>query len=137
MTTGPALPRPDADSRPFWKAAAEGRLLVQYCSSCGTPRFYPRLLCPSCHSDEHRWEQAAGTGTVYTFSVVRRAPSPAFAADVPYVVALIDLDEGVRMMANVVADPAEVAIGDRVRVRFRPGTDDVAVPEFVPAEGSR
>lgn len=131
MTTGSVLPRLDADSSPFWTAALEGRLLIQYCSSCDTPRFYPRLLCPSCHSDDYRWEEAGGAGVVYSYSVVHRAPSPSFAANVPYVVALIDLDEGVRMMSNVIADPSEVGIGDRVRVRFRPVTDEVALPEFV------
>jgi uncharacterized OB-fold protein len=130
VSEGRLLPRPDADTRLYWSGAADGRLLLQYCADCGKPRFYPRLLCPYCHSDEARWEPAAGSGTIYSFSVVHRAPTPALAAAVPYVVALIELDEGIRMFANVTADPAQVRIGRRVTVTFRHETDEIAIPEF-------
>lgn len=133
MAAGHPLPRPDADSRPYWAAAAAGELQIQYCTACGQPRFYPRLLCPHCHSAEHRWAAASGHGTVYSFTVIRRAPLPAFADDVPYIVALIDLDEGVRMMSTVRAEPSQLTIGTRVQVQFRTGTDQIAVPVFVPA----
>lgn len=136
MATGHPLPRPDADSHPYWSAAATGELLIQFCAQCGQPRFYPRLLCPACHSAEHRWAPATGQGTVYSYTIVRRAPLPAFADDVPYVVALIDLDEGVRMLSTVVAEPAQVAIGARVKVQFRAETDHIAVPVFVLAGGA-
>ncbi|MEE3853015.1 Zn-ribbon domain-containing OB-fold protein [Gordonia sp. LSe1-13] len=131
MTTDRVLPRPDADSRPYWAAAAEGQLVLQFCVDCDRPRFYPRHLCPHCHSDEHRWEQASGRGTVYSYSVVHRAPSAAFAGSAPYIVALIDLDEGVRMMSNILADPSGVAIGARVAVSFRHESAEVGIPEFV------
>jgi uncharacterized OB-fold protein len=131
MSEGRTLPRIDADNRPYWAAAAEGRLVIQHCSSCGKPRFYPRLLCPYCHSDEHEWRRSRGGGTVYSYSVVHRAPTPSFAGAVPYVVALIDLDEGVRIFANVLDEPAKVSIGSRVTVRFRAETDEIGIPEFV------
>src|SRR5690242_12608965 len=98
-------PRPDADTRPYWAAAADGVLLLQRCTACATRRFYPRLLCPECHSDDHTWQEASGRGSVYSYSVVHRAPSPALQGEAPYVVALIDLDEGVRMFSRVLGDP--------------------------------
>jgi uncharacterized OB-fold protein len=131
MSTGKVLPRPDADTRPYWAAAARGELILQYCAQCGKPRFYPRLLCPSCHSEEHEWRPATGAGVIYSFSVVHRAPLPEFQADVPYVVALIDLVDGVRMFANVLAEPTSVRIGQRVKVTFRRETDEIGIPEFV------
>lgn len=81
--------------------------------------FMPRYLCPSCWSDALEWVQAKGTGSVHSFTVIRRASSPAFKERVPYVVALIDLDEGPRMMANILGDDAlDVAIGERVTLTF-------------------
>jgi uncharacterized OB-fold protein len=134
MNTDRVLPRPDADGQPYWSGAADGVLLLQHCAACGRPRFYPRLLCPFCHSDEQRWEQASGRGTIYSFSIVYRAPVPAFADKVPYVVALIDLDEGVRMFATVTADPCSIRIGQRVVARFRRESEEIGIPEFAVEE---
>lgn len=123
-------PRLDADSDRYWSAAASGILLLQRCAACETPRFYPRLLCPACHSDEHRWEAATGRGSVYSFSVVHRAPSPALQAETPYVVALVDLDDGVRMFASIWSPPDAIRIGSRVSVAFRRLGDELALPGF-------
>ena len=94
----------------------------------------PRFLCPACWSDDLEWIDAGGGGSVHSFTIVRRAPLAAFAAHVPYVLALIDLDEGPRMVANICgADALQVRIGDRVRVAFEEREGGGKVPQFVRA----
>lgn len=130
-------PRPTlrGEEAPFYAAAAEGRLVLQRCPSCGRIVSYPRTLCPHCHDGAPEWIDASGRGTVYSFSVLHRAGSPGFEADVPYVVALVDLEEGVRMMANLMNVPAEqVEIGMPVSVTFERRADDLVVPQFEPAQ---
>lgn len=91
----------------------------------------PRHLCPHCWSDELEWVQSPGNGEVHSFTIIRRASDPAFASRVPYVVALIELDEGVRMMANVLGDDAlDVGIGDRVQLDFEDRGDGAMLPQF-------
>jgi uncharacterized protein len=128
------VPQPNPDSLAYWEAARQQRLVIQQCKSCGTRHFMARSQCPSCWSDQLEWVDCAGTGTIYSFSVVHRASMPEFAAIVPYVVALIELDEGPRMFANVVGERAlEVGIGDRVKVCFEVRGDDGAkLPQFTP-----
>lgn len=114
-------PRPTAETEPFWAACARGVLTVQRCAACGRTQFPPRVLCSHCHADDLGWIVAAGRGRIHSCTVVHRAPGPAFLADMPYVLALIDLDEGVRMMMNVIGcAPAAVAIGMAVEVVFEP-----------------
>lgn len=130
--TGP-LPRPDNDSAVYWEWARKHKLLLQLCASCKRFRFYPRLTCPFCLDDQFTWEQVSGRGLVYSYTVIHRAPSPAFKAAIPYVLALIELDEGVRMMSNVVeCDPAEVRIGMKVEVTFDDITSEITLPKFRP-----
>ena len=118
MDAKPA-PVANADTRPFWEACNRGELLYQRCGSCRRPQFYPRAVCTHCLGADLEWEPSAGRGTVYSVTVNHRAPNPAFEPDVPYAIALVDLDEGFRMMMNVVGcDPASVRIGTRVRVVF-------------------
>ena len=125
------VPEPNADSRPYWNAAREGRLLIRECRSCGTRHFMPRSACPHCWSDQLDWLESAGVGTVQSFSVVHRAPTPDFGAHTPYVIALVDLDEGPRMFANLLgADAQSVAIGDRVHVVFEERGDGLKLPQF-------
>lgn len=129
-------PRPQlrGEEAPFYVAAAEGRLALQRCPSCGQIVFYPRTLCPHCHDGTPDWIDASGRGTVYSFSVLHRAGSPGFEADVPYVVALVDLEEGVRMMANLVnVDKERLEIGMAVVVTFERRSEDFVVPQFEPA----
>lgn len=127
------LPVIDPDSAPFWNAAREHRLLIKHCNDCNRSHFYPRELCPHCHSDALAWTEAKGTGVVYSFTVARRPAGPAFKPETPYVVALVDLDEGVRMMTNIVGMPADsVRIGLRVQVSYDDVTDDVTLPKFSP-----
>lgn len=128
------LPVPDADTRPFWEAAKQHKLSIQKCGACGKHVFYPRRYCNHCNSAAPlEWVEAKGTGTVYTYTVARRPASRAFEGDVPYVVALIDLDEGARMMSGIVGCPVEqVKIGMRVRVVFDDVTPDISLPKFTP-----
>jgi uncharacterized OB-fold protein len=84
----------------FWSAAADGRLLIQRCATCGTRQFYPRQVCATCGSTPE-WEQASGRGVVHTFTIVRQNGAKPFSAELPYVVAIVELEEGPRMMGNV------------------------------------
>ena len=127
------LPQPisNADSQPYWAAASERRLVIRECKACGKVHFMPRHLCPHCWSDQLEWIDAKGQGEVHSFSIIRRASDPAFASQVPYVVALIELDEGVRMMSNIVGEDAlAVNIGDRVQVTFEDRGEGALIPQF-------
>ena len=129
----PALPQPipNADSLPYWNGAREGKLLIRKCKACGAFHFMPRHLCPACWSDQLEWVQAKGTGSVHSYSVIARPPMAAFNASAPYVVALIDLDEGPRMVTNILGDDAlSVQIGDRVQVTFEDRGDGAMLPQF-------
>ncbi len=127
------LPGPDAVSEPYWKAAAEGKLLIQSCPSCGNKQFYPRALCTQCGGDPE-WYEASGSGTVHTFTVVRQMGMRAFREELPYVVAMVELDEGPMMMGNVTdCDPEAVSIGMPVEVHFVRVDDDTGIPYWRPA----
>ncbi len=132
------LPTPivNADSAPYWDGARQGKLLLQRCGDCGTLRFFPRYLCTDCGSDKTEWTGVSGRGTVHSFTIVHRAAFPEFQDRTPYVVALIDLAEGPRMMTNIVGDDAlSVRIGDAVTVTFEErGTEGAKVPQFQRAE---
>ncbi|CAB3790943.1 hypothetical protein LMG28688_03190 [Paraburkholderia caffeinitolerans] len=114
------------DSAEFWQAAREDRLLVKYCDDCGKPHWYPRVLCPFCMGTTH-WREASGLGTIYTYSVTRRA------GPTPFCIAYVALDEGVSMMTHIVdCDLDSLHIGQKVRVRFSPTDDGPPVPTFTP-----
>ena len=129
-------PNPNGDSLPYWTAARERRLLIRQCKVCNARHFMPRHLCPHCWSDQLEWIESSGGGVVYSFSIVHRAPTAVFAAHAPYVIALIDLDDGPRMFANVVGATAlDVEIGDRVSLTFEDRGDGAMLPQFVRAGG--
>lgn len=133
---GKPVPAPTAETRPYWDGCREGVLRFQFCAACRRPQFYPRTLCATCGATALEWRQSSGLGVVHAVTVVHRPPLPVFRPDVPYAIALVDLDEGFRMMANVVgADPSTVAIGDRVRVTFEQ-RGEMAVPQFMRVTGS-
>jgi uncharacterized OB-fold protein len=134
--TDPGKPTPiaTAETRPYWEGCREGLLRYQLCTACGRPQFYPRTLCAGCGNKALEWRESCGLGTVHAVTVVHRPPSPAFRADVPYAIALVDLDEGFRMMANVIGgDPETTAIGDRVRLTFE-RRGEAALPQFTRIE---
>lgn len=130
--TGPEELALTAVSVPFWAAAAEGRLELQRCDRCDRFVWYPRALCPSCGSTQLTWTPSVGVGTVYAVSVHHKAPRPELATRVPYAIALVDLDEGVRMLARVdTGDASSVVVGQRVR--WRPDPDGGRAFVFQPA----
>jgi len=121
---------PDTElSRPFWEGCRESELRLQHCSDCDRFQFYPRIVCSHCDSDALSWQAVSGRGRVASFTIVRRGISRAYEA--PYVVALIDLDEGPRMMSSVVGcEPESVAVGDAVDVQFEAWGEDYLMPVF-------
>lgn len=124
-------PKVEASTAPYWEAAAEGRLLLPRCRACGRVHHHPRGLCPYCWSTDLDWVEAAGTGQVVTYSIVHQPPSPAFA--VPYVLAVVELAEGPRMMTNIVeVAPADVTVGMAVEVTFERRIT-ITLPQFRPA----
>lgn len=127
------LPRPTPLSAPFWDAARRHELHVQRCMRCGVHVFYPRYNCPSCGSRELDWVTASGRGTVYTYTIARRPTHRAFADRVPYVIAIVELDEGPRMTTNIVGcGPEDVRIGMRVVATFEDVSDEVSLVMFGP-----
>jgi uncharacterized OB-fold protein len=127
------LPTIDDETRPFWDAARERRFLIVRCRACGEAHHYPRPFCPRCWSDDVAWEEASGRATLYTYSTVFMNDLPPFKDRLPYVAAMVDLDEGPRVMTNVVdCDPADLSIGRHLQVDFRELTDEITVPVFRP-----
>lgn len=125
------LPTVNPETERFWAAATDERLLLRQCQACGLTHYYPRRRCPDCFAPEVEWVEADGTGTVYSYSIQATILGWPDAA-LPLVVAYVELDEGPRMLTNIVeSDPDRVAIGTRVAVRFEPTSDDdIAVPVF-------
>lgn len=127
------LPTIEADTAPWWQAAAEGRLLLRRCRACGAAHLYPRPFCPSCWSEDVVWAQASGAATLYTYSVVRFNDLPPFAERVPYVAAIVELAEGPRLMSNIVeCEPDRLEIGMPLQVTFRRDTDVAAAAPAAP-----
>ena len=130
------VPAPDRVTAPFWESARQEKLLIQHCPDCGTHQFFPQSHCRECLSDKLEWVASTGKGTVYSFTVIHRPPSSAFQQDVPYTVALVDLEEGCRMISNIVdADPEDVRVGMPVEVVFEKITPNISLPKFRPAGG--
>ena len=125
------LPRPTRLSRPHWDGCRGGVLRVQRCRDCGHFVFIPQPLCTRCHADALAWVESTGRGTVYSYTVVHRAPRPTF--EVPYVVAIVELEEGWHMLTNLVdIAPGAVSVGTRVEVAFRAMSDEITLPYFRP-----
>ena len=124
------VPRPSPESLPFWEAAKEKRLLLPRCNHCGHFFFPPSQRCRLCLSPDAAWAESKGTGRIYSFVVYHRPYHPAFEADVPYIVAIVELDEGVRLLSNIVGSPPEsVRCDARVRVTFEE-RDGTSIPMF-------
>lgn len=136
MSDRPSFPRPVPEpsplSEPYWQAARRHELLIQSCRRCGTHIFYPRYNCTDCGSRDLEWVRPSGRGTVYSFTVARRPTHPGLADRVPYVIAIVELEEGPRMTTNIVdCDPDRVAIGMPVEVTFE-DSGEISLPMFRP-----
>lgn len=127
------LPPVDPWTRPYWAGARENKLVLQFCPSCKKHIFYPRRYCPTCDSDRLEWVESPGRGKVYAYTIVRNNAPSAFLADMPYVIAIVRLDEGVQMMTNIVGcDPEEVRSEMPVEVVFEKVTEKITLPKFRP-----
>ncbi len=132
MSDKPTRPLPnlkEGDTATFWQATAEHEFRFQQCERCGTVVWHPRRHCTGCVDGALIWRESAGNGAIYSFSVVRQSYHPFFRNQVPYVVALVDLDEGPRFLTNVIGidDPAAVHIGQRVTLAWE-DHEDVSIP---------
>jgi uncharacterized OB-fold protein len=120
--------------RPYWDSLKEHSIRVQKCDNCGHFRYVPKEICNNCRAVEATWTPIAGTGEIYTYTVVRRAPTPAYQEDAPYALVHVTMDEGFRMIGSIkVDDPDSVAIGQRVQVTYDDVTDDWTILQFEPA----
>jgi uncharacterized OB-fold protein len=131
--TGP-IPKPTPETQPFWDAAREHRLVFQRCDDCGTPYFYPRPLCPSCLSRAVRWVDASGYGRLHTF-VINHRPPRNYPVPPPFVIGMVELDEGPRMMAHIVGvtpEPQALHCDMPLQVVFEDITPQITLAKFRP-----
>ena len=127
------LPQPNEVSQPFWDAAKRHELQIQHCNSCGTHIFYPREACSQCLSPDLIWIPVSGKGTLYSYTIAQAPTHPAFAEDVPYVIAIVELEEGPRITTNLVGcSPDHVTIGMPVMASFEEVTPEVTLVKFRP-----
>lgn len=130
------LPTPTYNTKPFWEAAKQHKLIIQRCRNCGTRVFYPRDVCPGrdCLGiGTLEWMECTGKGFVYSFTISMQPQHPAFNDDVPYVFGIVELDEGVRMTTNIInIPPQELKVGQRVEVVFDDVTDEFTLVKFQP-----
>jgi uncharacterized OB-fold protein len=127
------VPSTNPDSKPFWDGCGRNELLLQRCSACGTLRHPPSPVCANCLSDQAEWIRASGRGTVYTFTVVRQVLARGWDEKIPYIVAVIELDEGVKVLTNLTnVVPEAVTIGMPVEVTFEELDGTTKLPLFQP-----
>jgi uncharacterized OB-fold protein len=125
------LPQPEPESTVFWLGCKKRELLVQRCRACGRHQYFPRGHCTHCFADDLEWVRVSGRGTIYSFTVTYQNGSPGFRDELPYVLALVDLDVGVRMLTNIVGAQADaLSVGASVQVVFEDITPELALPKF-------
>ena len=125
-------PQINVETQPYWDATAEGRLILARCKGCSTVIWYPRAFCPECESFDIEWIEASGKGTVYSFTINRRGQGDY--RDLVYVLAYVELEEGPRMLTNIVdCDPETITVGQSVQVVFHATKDGPSLPRFRPA----
>ena len=128
------LPHLDEESRPWWEALQRHELYIQKCRECGDTRYYPRALCTSCMSAKTEWVKCSGRGKVYTFTTTYQNQTPGFRESIPYIMAYVELDEGLKMLTNLVdCAPEQVKIGMPVEVVYEDVTPEVTLAKFRPA----
>ncbi len=124
-------PKPTEYSEGFWAGVRRGELVIQRCTNCERLRHYPQPMCPDCHSVDFDWAPVTGRGVIYSYTVAHRAFHPAWKDDVPYVLATIELEEGVRMLTDLIGiDPNTVKIGQQVEVYFEELPGQGMMPRF-------
>ena len=129
----PPVPQPESDF--YWEKCKVHELWLRHCKSCDQTYFYPRDICPHCFSRDTDWVQSTGRGTLHTFSIVHRGPTPAFRDRAPYIAAIVDLDGGARIPTNLVEvepDPAVVKVGMAVELVFEDLDENISLPKFRP-----
>ena len=136
MTESAVLPNPaptiDPETKPYWDATLDGKLLIRHCNGCGENFWYPRTLCPFCGTVDTEWLETSGTGTIYTFAITRKGLGH-YGGVGPYVLAFVTLDEGPTMLTNIIeCDVDALQIGDRVEVVFHKTDAEAALPRFRP-----
>jgi enoyl-CoA hydratase/carnithine racemase/uncharacterized OB-fold protein len=137
METQRPVPVMQSWTKEFWKATKQGKLLVQHCDDCQANIFFPKKVCPECWSENLGWIESSGKATVYTFTTMLDMVEPKFMGDLPYVIAMVDLDEGIRMTTRIVnCKPEDVTIGMDVEVVFEEVSPDCSLPMFHPADES-
>lgn len=129
-TTKPA-PHPSPLTQPYWDGLKVGVLRVQQCGACGKLRHYPRYLCDACHSAEVAWKDCSGRGTVHSWTVAHHPFHPAFKAELPYTLVVVDIEEGVRAMGRFLGDAPR--LGQPVTLRGIEGAEGSTLPGFAPA----
>lgn len=126
---------PEADQ--YWSGCREGRLIMPHCQSCGELHFYPRPFCPHCGGNDLAWRQLSGAGEVYTFAVVKQPLEKVFTGLIPYIIAIVELEEGIRILSHVIeVHPEEIKCGLKVQVDFREVSPTLTIPIFRPQTGS-
>lgn len=128
MSSQIPLPMPDSDSREYWEGVARGELRIQRCDACQRSIFYPRSLCPHCFAEQLSWVTATGKGTIYAYTVVHQAFGP-FAENVPFVIGIVELEEGVRMLTRIVGQ-GQITVGAAVHVIFEVVNEQLTLPYF-------
>ncbi len=126
------LPKPTPTSRPFWDAAKRHELTIQKCGACEKFVYYPRDRCPHCFADKLEWQRVSGRGKLHSYTVVRRASIRPF-GDAPYILGIVELDEGARLTTNIVAAPEKVRVEMPVVVYFDDVTPEHTLVKFKPA----
>jgi uncharacterized OB-fold protein len=128
------LPRIDEESRPWWEALQRHELYIQKCRACGELRYYPRALCTECLSPNVEWLKCSGRAKVYTFTTTYQNQTPGFRESLPYIMAYVELEEGVKMLTNLVdCTPEQVRIDMPVEVVYEDVTPEVTLAKFRPA----
>ncbi len=130
------VPAPQQESDFYWQKCKEHELWLRHCRSCAKAYFYPRDICPTCYGRDTDWVRASGKGSVYTFGIVHQIPRPNYKGPVPFIVALVQLEEGPIFptnLVNVEADPAVIKVGMPVEVTWDAITDEITLPKFQPA----
>ncbi len=130
------IPVPQGESDYYWQKAKQHELWLRQCNACGNTYFYPRDISPCCFSKDTSWVQASGNATLYTYGIAERPPHRGFAEETPYVTAIVELEEGPRLLSNIVMDeptPEKLQIGMALKVVFEDISETIALPKFEPA----